>query len=60
MIADRHINPGAENDPVSVAALLSLFRDHPSRDLIANLTTRVEVLEFAAPFWKRSYSRMVW
>lgn len=45
LIADRHISPGAENDPVSVAALVSLFRDHPSRDLIANLTTRVEVLE---------------
>ncbi len=23
-------------------------------------STAVEVLEFAAPFWNRSYSRMVW
>lgn len=48
MIADRHIQPGAENDPAKVAALAALFQRHDSRALIANLTTRVDVLEIGA------------
>ncbi|MEC7760382.1 MAG: GNAT family N-acetyltransferase [Pseudomonadota bacterium] len=47
MTAIRDIQPGADNDPAKVAALEALFRDHDSRALIANLTTRVGTLDVA-------------
>lgn len=45
MMAGPLIEARAENVPDKVAAFAAAFRDRPARDLIANLATRVEVLD---------------